>query len=253
MNTNDRRRKILDILEKEKSVTVDHLSKILNISEVTIRRDLKLLEYENMLSRTFGGATIEHMLTHDKSFYARLKEKSEEKNKIAKYVCSLIKSGQSIAISSGTTSLLIARNMPFDVGITVVTDDIYIALELCKRPNIEVILLGGWVRKNSYAITGNFAEEMLNEMRFDFAFITAAGVIPGEGFFDGVSNHSQIKKLMMSASKEKYFIVDSSKFGKVKFFKFCNFDNSIKIITDSSLEKKYLDQVKKYKVEIILV
>src|SRR5690349_17504240 len=151
----ERHQFILNRLTKESFVNVLELCKELDVSSVTIRKDLKLLEDKNLLFRTHGGGTISNPYTADKPVKEKEKIQSGEKSNIGEAAAHLIEPNDCILIASGTTVVSLAKNIYPKGNLTVITAALNVAMELIKHPEIEVIQLGGILRKSSSSVTGN--------------------------------------------------------------------------------------------------
>src|ERR1043165_8367015 len=139
----ERHQFILTKLSKESFVNVLDLCKELDVSSVTIRKDLKLLEDKNLLFRTHGGATTNNPYTIDRPVNEKEKLQSAEKMKIGAVAAQLIADNDSIIIASGTTVLALAKNIPAKKNITVITASLQVAQELIAHADIEILQLGG--------------------------------------------------------------------------------------------------------------
>src|SRR3954465_4820451 len=157
----ERHQFILNKLTKESFVNVLELCKELDVSSVTIRKDLKLLEDKKLLFRTHGGASMNNPYTVDKPVNEKEKLQSVEKMKIGAAAAQTIEANDFIIIASGTTVLALAKNIKPNKGLTVITSALNVALELLQHDNIEIIQLGGIIRRTSSSITGSYAQSML--------------------------------------------------------------------------------------------
>ena len=135
MTLNERKQKILEILEKNGSVKVTELSKTLGTSEVTIRNDLADMENKGLLSRVHGGAISSYKPYYNMNFSQRLETNQNEKSAIAKKIASMIEPNDTIMLNSGTTTLLVFRSLPVGYNLNIVTNSISIALEASDNPN----------------------------------------------------------------------------------------------------------------------
>ena len=162
-NIAERHQFILNQLQSKGNVNVLDLYKELQVSSVTIRKDLKLLEEKGLLFRTHGGATTNNPYTVDRPVNEKEKLQASEKTKIGAVAAQSIVADDSIIIASGTTVLALAKNILPKGNLTVVTSALNVALELMKHPNIEVLQLGGILRKSSSSVTGPYAQNILSD------------------------------------------------------------------------------------------
>src|SRR5690349_2437771 len=162
-NITDRHEYILKKLHEEGDLNVINLYKELKVSRVTIRKDLKLLEEKSLLFRTHGGATLRNPYAIDRPVNEKEKLQSSEKSRIAAAGAQLIEDNDSIIIASGTTVLALAKKIQDKKNLTVITASLNVALELMQHPDIEVLQLGGLLRKSSSSVTGPYAQNILTD------------------------------------------------------------------------------------------
>jgi DeoR family transcriptional regulator of aga operon len=158
LNCSQRYRVILDELEKKSYVSVQDLSELLGVSEVTIRKDLKELESKNLLIRDHGGANAVSSLIDDRHIDEKEKIMVDEKIRIANAAIQLLNKNDRIIIASGTTLLYFARKIPMTEPLTVITSSVKVSLTLCYNPNVEIIQLGGFMRKSSASVIGPYTD-----------------------------------------------------------------------------------------------
>ena len=151
-----RREQILQILSARECTSVAELSQALDVSEVTVRKDLDQLEQQGLLTRVRGGAVVSGRGRLERYFAAREKEHIEEKRRIAQAAASLIRSGQQIFLDGSTTALQVARLIKERKDLVVVTNGLYTALELTFSEGVTTIVVGGTVRRRSGSVVGNF-------------------------------------------------------------------------------------------------
>src|SRR5699024_5922431 len=176
MNITERHQFILERLQANGRVDIQTLSKDLEVSEVTIRKDLKLLESKNLLFRVRGGALLNNPYINERPIAEKKLINAEEKKKIAKKASSLIVENDSIIIASGTTVFELARCLHPQKPLTVITPAVKVALEICNRTNIEVLQLGGLIRSSSSSVAGAYAEQILEEISSRILFLGVDGI-----------------------------------------------------------------------------
>jgi len=249
MFAEERRAKILELLQKHKSMTVSELAKMLNVSEPTIRRDLAFLEKKRQIIRTHGGAMAIEYFSHEPTFFEKEPLEKSAKEEIGKLANSLINDGDIVVLDSGTTTLEIARNME-DKNITVITNSPLIVKELSMRKNIEVIVTGGSLKKGTLALVGPIAENTLSRLHADIAFVGANGIT-----LDAITTtnllEAEIKKIMINIASAAYIVADHSKFGRTAFVKFAEPSEISGIITDSGTDSKWVTAFKERKIRVI--
>ena len=174
-NLNERHEYILDILRKQSSVSVTSFASQLNVSEVTIRKDLSYLESLNLLYRAHGFAILINPYINDRYINEKEKINTEKKRAIGQFAASLITDNDSIIIASGTTVLSLAREITTATHLTVVTAAVNVATVLSKEKNIDVVQLGGILRNSSGSVVGPFAEKMMQDFSCSKLFIGVDG------------------------------------------------------------------------------
>lgn len=240
----NRKKKIMDELSNKGKVEILELVDLLDVSAMTIRRDLDELEKNKKLIRTHGGAALPQVFRREQSFEQNLSEKDLKKKEIAKIAVTLVKDGMTVLLDSGTATLEVAKILKVRCNLTIVTNDIKIATELTNS-NLEVILLGGKVQTKDGVIVGSFAENMLENMFVDILFLSADAVDAVHGVTSASFEKASIKRAMLHNSEAVYLIVDAHKFGKKAFSKIADFDSITGIITDSTITKEEEDIFKR--------
>jgi DeoR family transcriptional regulator of aga operon len=248
----ERREAIKDKITIEKRVLIKELCETYKTSAVTIRKDLDFLEEEGILSRVHGGGILKNTPSNDLSIIEKEKIHLKEKERIACYAVTLIKEGDVIILDSGFTAVHIARKLKFKKGITIITGGLNIANEIAGSEN-ELIILGGVFSKETYAFSGNFAENIIKNSVADKLFLGVDGVDMQMGLTAFNYEEAKLNRLMMKAASETILIADSSKFGK-KQMGFIGKINEIDlIITDKKIDKNYIKTLKQLNTKIHLV
>jgi DeoR/GlpR family transcriptional regulator of sugar metabolism len=248
----ERRNIILDKLLEQKRVTIKELSNLIKVSEATLRTDLTKMEEEGLLKRTHGGAILEEQMDNDTSFSTREQKNRVEKSAIAKEALSLLSNGQCIMLDASSTALELARMLnDTNMRLTVVTSGINTALELNNHPNITVILLGGIVKKGSYALEGTLGLSILNQIHIDIMFTSANGFSIESGLTDFSMYEVELKKSVVKASSKIVALLDHTKFKKNSIASFASTDEIDIIITNTEMPAEYVNKLTNHQVEII--
>ncbi|WP_443939064.1 DeoR/GlpR family DNA-binding transcription regulator [Pedobacter sp. MW01-1-1] len=253
MNLAERHQFILSRLNRDQYINVVDLCKELKVSSVTIRKDLKLLEDKSLLFRTHGGATVNNPYTIDRPVNEKEKIQSTEKNRIGIAAASLLNDNDSIVISSGTTVLYFAKNIVPTNHLTVVTSALNVALELAREPGLEVIQLGGSLRKSSSSVMGRYAEQILEDFYFNKLFLGVDGIDLDFGLTTTNAMEAHLNRKMISVSQKTIVLADSSKFGKRGFGKICGFDEIDHIITDKGISEQIVKHLESLGVTVTIV
>jgi len=249
----ERHQFILNKLGKESFVNVLELCKELDVSSVTIRKDLKLLEDKNLLFRTHGGATLNNPYTVERAVNEKEKLQPDEKSKIALEAASLIADNDSIIIASGTTVLALAKNMPAKKNLTVITASLQVALELIDHPDMEVIQLGGILRKSSSSVTGPYAQKILTDFFCSKLFIGVDGIDLEFGLTTTSAMEAHLNRQMIDVSQKVIVLSDSTKFGKRGFGRICGLEEVDQIITDAGISDHFVHQLESRGIEVTIV
>lgn len=252
-NLIDRHQRIMNKLSQEGSINVLDLCNELSVSSVTIRKDLKFLEDRNLLYRTHGGATLSNPYASDRSVNEKEKIKSGEKSSIGAAAASLIQPNDCILIASGTTVLSLAKHIHPKSNLTVITAALNVALELIHHPGIEVIQLGGILRKSSSSVTGTYAEKILDDFSCSKLFLGVDGIDTEFGLTTTNMMEAQLNRKMIAASQKTIVLADSSKFGKRGFGRICGLEDIEQVITDSGISDHMVKTLKGMGIEVTIV
>jgi DeoR family transcriptional regulator of aga operon len=252
-NIAERHKFILDKLHEEGNLNVINLYKELKVSSVTIRKDLKLLEEKGLLFRTHGGATLRNPYTIDRPVNEKEKLQASEKSKIGMLAAQLIEPNDSIIIASGTTVMALAKSIQNKQNLTVITSALNVALELIQHPEIEVLQLGGILRKSSSSVTGPYAQNVLADFSCTKLFLGVDGIDLEFGLTTTNGMEAHLNKQMIEASQKVIVLSDSTKFGKRGFGKICGLENVDRIITDSGISEHFVTQLKNLGIEVTIV
>lgn len=248
-----RYRVILSELENKDFVSVQDFSRHLNVSEVTIRKDLKELESKNLLHRDHGGASPVSSLTDDRHIDEKENMMIDEKIRIANAANQLLNKNDRIIIASGTTLLYFSRKISITEPLTVITSSVKVSLALSYNPNVEVIQLGGIMRKSSASVIGPYTEQMLSGLMCNKLFIGVDGIGIDFGLTTSNIEEAILNQHMLNAAKEVIVLTDSSKFGKQGFGKICGLDRVNHIITDKNAPQNILQIIKDKGIKVTLV
>ncbi|WP_346237515.1 DeoR/GlpR family DNA-binding transcription regulator [Niabella insulamsoli] len=248
----ERHQLILQKLQEHGKLNIPELIEEMNVSGVTVRKDLKLLEEKKLLFRTRGGASMQNPYAIEKPINEKEFIKSEEKKKIAKVALNMIGQNDSIMIGSGTTVYELARTLHPEKKLIVITPALKVAIELCNRPNIEVLQLGGLVHQSSSSTAGSFAEKILEELSCGVLFLGVDGIDLEHGLTITNIMESSLNQKMISLAQTVVILADSSKFDRRGLGKICNLDQVDYIITDNGVSAATVSKIEKTGVKVIV-
>lgn len=242
MFAQERKRLILKTLEEKKRVTISELEDLLHVSGTTIRNDLSELEASHLLVRTHGGAMwVDHVVSVEETIDDRQGKKITEKEEIAKLACLYVHEHDTIFLDTGTTCFQIAVAFSkLNRSLTIITNDMRVALQLQKSPKIHVIVLGGSMRNGFECTLG--AETILSLMKYSFdeAFLAANGISLEQGMTTPDLETAKVKEVALTRSQHNYLVVDHDKFEKVTATKFGDLEDIDAILTDSKIDSDLL-------------
>ena len=249
----ERRRAILELMQRDRQVLVADLAKEFHTSEVTVRKDLEALHLRGMIQRTHGGALPTHDgALEDPSLREKERLHRKEKLRIAAAAAELVSEGQVVILDSGTTTIEIARALRNRQNLTVITNGVNIAAEL-SNSSIEVILTGGAVRKNSSSLVGPIAEDTLRRLSADILFLGVDGFDVRYGLSTPNLLESMVNRLMTEIAKRTVVVCDSSKFGRRSLSLIAQTTSLQHVITDKGIPKSDLQALKNAGIEVTLV
>jgi len=253
MLTEERRGAIVSLLHQNGKVQVKDLSRRFNISEVTIRTDLKELHQRGLVYKAHGGAVLPDLVAGEPTLYEKSVEHAREKSKIGAAASELIHDGETIILDSGSTTHEIAKRLKERQDLTVITNGINIATELAGQRGIQIILLGGVMRHSSISIVGHFAEEMLSQLTADKLFMAADGCTLEFGISTPKFEESRINQAMVAIAREKYLTADSSKFGRNSLSRIVSLWDMDGVISDTGLTEEYQVEIAAHGLKLVLV
>tara|TARA_R110002051_G_scaffold324920_1_gene424601 strand:- start:19894 stop:20646 length:753 start_codon:yes stop_codon:yes gene_type:complete len=244
---------ILEKLAKKKHLEVSELGELLNVSTVTIRKDLRLLEEKGLLFRTHGGASLDNPYINEKAIGEKEKISVEEKNGIAQRAAQMIDENDSIMIASGTTVQAFSKFIKPKNKLTVITSSLYVVLHLIQDKNIEILQLGGYIRHSSGSVIGSYAEHILGNISCSKLFLGVDGFDLEYGLSTTNLEEAQLNKKMLHSVQKIIVLADSSKFGKKSFAKICDLDQIHELITDKGISPEIKRKIEEKGVKVTMV
>lgn len=245
---------ILDELALSGVIAIEDLAKKMNVSHSTIRRDIEELESQAILRRVRGGAAACKAITSfEPPFSVRQDMFYEEKCRIAQAARSLVNANETLFLSGGTTVHEFSKTLHDISPLYIATNDLMSAVELSNFNNIELMVLGGSLRKNHFSLDGYFTENMISRLHADKAFIGVDAVDLDAGFMHFSVQEIATNKQMIKASHEVIVLCDHSKFNKVAFVHMCSFEDVDLLITDNEISQSTLDQLRELGVKVMTV
>jgi DeoR/GlpR family transcriptional regulator of sugar metabolism len=256
MNQVHRQKLILDLINREHRVTVEELCEQFAVSEMTIRRDLRVLEQEGLLKRTHGGAVSNLGRSYEPPLLIRAAENTAAKVAIGRKAAEMVRDGHSIALDIGTTTLEIVRALHDKHNLTILTASLPIACEIASTfplgSDIRLILTGGIVRAGELSLIGDIATHTYSHLHVDVAFIGAGGIHLEEGLTEYNLEDTQVKQVLIRTAQEKVLVADSSKFGRATFASICPLSAIDTVVTDSSIEPDIVRALRDRHIRVVI-
>ncbi len=235
-NMAERHEQILKLLKSKKYTSVIELSKQLDVSVVTIRKDLSFLEEQKLVFRSHGSATLQNPYVIDKHVSEKAKLNADEKKQIGVRAAGLIQPNDTIILASGTTINQFARQLLGTDGVTVICASLTASEILTSHKEIETIQLGGIVRKSSSSVVGPLAEQMLLNFTCNKLFIGVDGIDIDYGLTTTNAMEASLNKVMIKSAQKIIVLADASKLNRKGFGHICNLDKVDTIVTDKKAD-----------------
>lgn len=241
---------VLEILNRQSSVGVLELAVQLSVSAATVRRDLQLLETQQLLNRTHGGA-VSTGVVYELPMRYRGGQRQDAKRAIAQCAARLLPPGAiAIAINGGSTTTEVARALAGRAGLRVVTNALNIAADLAVRSNIDLVVCGGSARRQSYELVGPLAEMTLAHLNVEAAFIGVDGLSADAG----LTTHSELEahtdRALLRAAARVIVVADSSKLGHRSFARICELRDVSEVVTDADAAPAQVTELERAGVKV---
>jgi DeoR family transcriptional regulator of aga operon len=249
----ERRRAILKMLERDGRVLVADLARHFHTSQVTIRKDLDVLHADGLIHRAHGGAlATQSGALEDPTLRDKEKVHRKEKLRIAEAAARMVSEGQVIILDSGTTTTAIARALRHFKNLTIITNAVNIAAELSGSA-VEVILTGGTVRQNSFSLVGPIAEQTLRRLHADILFLGVDGFDVSYGLTTPNLQEAEVNRAMVEVANRTVVVCDSSKFGRRRLSQIVRLSALHQVITDRNISKSDLRALRKAGIDVLVV
>ncbi|MGX7418041.1 DeoR/GlpR family DNA-binding transcription regulator [Carnobacterium gallinarum] len=234
MLKDERLEKIVALIETKGIIKVSDITDLLGVTEMTVRRDLQILEEQGLVQRIHGGAKkIESLNDRELSHLEKQEIHIEEKKKVAEIIAHLIVDGDTVFLGPGTTLEFVYDYLEISFA-KIITNSIHVFNRFVGDDRFELILIGGTYRSRTGAFIGSFANETLNKIRVKKAFIGTNGV-----FQNNITTSSEeegvTQSLVLDNANEKYIVADHHKLNQEDFYRFYCLDEITALITDDGV------------------
>ncbi|MDW5377529.1 transcriptional repressor AgaR [Halomonas sp. HP20-15] len=236
----ERRESIIRHLAIHERAKVDDLAALFNVSTVTMRGDLRFLEEAGYVARLRGTVVLSQNTAAEIAFAERRQKHGSDKGRIGMAAAKLVSDGESIILDAGTTTLEVARHLKQHESLLVMTNGLDIAMELSHAPGVEIIMLGGRLRKTALSCSGTQAESSLANHRFDKLFLGVDALEMNRGLTTDHENEARLNRAMIAISDEIIAVTDSSKIGRKSVHLVTNPDGIDRLVTDNRIPDEYV-------------
>lgn len=244
---------IQKLIEASGRVMVPELSARFSVSKATIRRDLDELDGRGWLHRTHGGAVRVFKAKKEPPIFQRSMDQKAEKGRIGLAAAQEVKDGETIFLGSGSTVMEIARHLPQDLSLTVITNSLSVINDLIDLPTIELIVIGGMLRQTEYSMVGHIAEQAVRELRADHIFIGIRAIDPQQGLTNDFFYEAMTDRAILSIAPHIVIVADHTKFGRVSSVLVAPLTVADLIITDKAAPEHVVANIRKLGIEVKLV
>jgi len=245
---NQRQNEILKILGENDRTSVNALSDTLNVSSVTIRQDLNVLEGEGLLKRVHGGAVLKDA----DDLASRLGVNYESKLRIARKLANRVTEGETVLIESGSVNALLARELSQLNKVTIVTTNVYIARQFRKNSHATIILLGGIYQHESETLVGKITRACIDQLHIEKAFIGIDGYTTATGFMQRDLFRAEISSYIIRKAGDLFIVSDASKFGRKGLTSICRLEDVHHVATNTELDTAYRKEFAEAGIDLIL-
>ncbi|MBN7820710.1 transcriptional repressor AgaR [Bowmanella yangjiangensis] len=252
-NSIERQQEILRMTQAQGKVSVKELAEQFNVSEVTIRNDLSILDRKKLLVRSRGGAMVNSQLGRELSLKEKSHQNSLLKRRLGKVVADLVLEGERILLDSGTTTQEVAACLVDREDLVVMTNGLNIATELARSESVEVMMTGGSLRKKSMSFYGAVAERSLQNYNFSKLILGVDGFDLRTGIGTHFEKEAILNRLMCEMAEEVVVVTDSSKFDKRAFHVICAVKEIHTLVTDSGIPQNYIEELDKLGINLHIV
>jgi len=240
----ERKQMIVELVNENAKTTVAELRKRFAVSPATIRNDLRELEQSGLLKRTHGGAMSNRRANFEPDAYEKEIARIEQKQAIARMAATHVSEGDTIAVDTGTTAFEFVKQLTDFEDLTIITNDLQIAMYIERNSKSRVIIAGGMMRRNFHCTTGQKAMNTICDLNADKTFIGANGVSIRRGITTPDIDTACLKRVLIDIGEEVILMADSTKLDKASFAKYAEVSNIDVLITDDEADEEYIHMMR---------
>ncbi|WP_034648076.1 DeoR/GlpR family DNA-binding transcription regulator [Cellulomonas sp. HZM] len=246
----ERRHAILELVRTNGTIALRDIAAQVGTSEVTVRRDLRLLEEQGLLDRRRGGAAVLGALSHEPTYSQKSHTASLEKRAIADLAASLVSDGDAVVLGAGTTTEELARRLLGRRDLTVVTNSMLVGATLARAAHVEVVMTGGALRGSTFALVGSAAEQSLAGLRVSKAFLSGNGLTAERGLSTPNMAAASMDRAIAAAAQEVVVLADHTKLGTDTMFQTVPADEISVLVTDDRADPDLRDELRAEGVDV---
>ncbi len=254
MYKEERQNAIIDLIEHKGRISVKDLAQQFNVSLMTIRRDLRLLEMSGALKTCYGGAYSPTYvpLENINRIYDRMKSHTQEKRQIAQAIARIIGFGEMVFLGSGTTTTYVAKALACRSDITVVSNALTVIEELATNAAMTVIAVGGFMRRNEYSFYGHFSESILKDLIVDKVIMGMRGIDSEHGLTSDYPMELNTDRMIINTGRSVIIAADNSKIGYVATSLVAPLSAVDMIVTDRKANPEIIAKIRQQGVKVII-
>lgn len=255
MLQDERQNSIIEVVNKDGKITVGEICQMFDVSEMTARRDLRILDQKGFLRRVHGGAVSTLGRSYEPPYNVRATQAKEAKRAIGKKAAEMIYDGDSIALDVGTTTLEIAKALKGKRNLTIVTASLPIANYIVSKFSIDsdlrLIITGGVVRPREFSMVGHIPESVYKDLHVDKAFIGIGGLSLEAGLTEYNLEDTLVKRALLNAAQENIVVAEGLKIGRTTFAKIGSLTEFQTLITDQSAPAEVVEGLKRIGINVL--
>ena len=248
----ERQKLILETLRDNRQVTVAELSRRFDVSEVTIRRDLRDLDAQGVLQRAHGGAILATPAAIEPPVVQRMAQMQNPKESVGRVAAALVADGESVFIGSGSTTAYVARYLGDRKNLTVVTNALTVAIELASAEGVTVVVTGGMMRASELSLVGHIAEQSLREVRVDKVIIGIPAISLEAGLTNDYLPEVMTDRAIIEMASELIVVAHHAKFGKIASAYLAPIERITTLVTDPGADAEILERLERMGIRIII-
>lgn len=250
----ERQEKITQLLEQRGRLTVAEITQAFEVSEATVRRDLSALAERSLIRRVHGGAMrAQQVATSEAPIIQRLEQHADIKQRIGQAAARLIQDGETILLMGGSTGTAVARELSTHTNLTLVTDSLIVANELIRQGIHKVILLGGVIDADEFAVRGTLSRLFLSELQVDKVILGTKAISPQRGLSAESPEEAELFRACIQAGHHVILVTDSTKFHQSALVRIADVDVIDTIVTDTGIPAEVVEALQERSILVEMV